>query len=126
MSDFDNLVPLIAAHIGVAPSTLLLLMFILHRAAIFLSRRIPNDAIGWQANVRTVASWFALDPSAVITSTPAGPVSVQDVAARALTVPPIPQAVAAEKGVPVADVIPTTPYPLPGSAADISNLKQGF
>lgn len=102
MNDLSDLVPIIANKFGLAPSTLLLLMFVLHRAAIFGSRRIPNDATGFWGFVRQTCAIFAVDPSARITSD----VTVQDVAAKALTVPPIPQAVAADKGVAVDDVIP--------------------
>jgi hypothetical protein len=105
VTDFDNLVPLIAGRFGLAPSTLLLLVAGVHLAAKFGSRRIPNDATGFWGFVRQTCVIFGVDPSSRVTAD----VTVQDVAAKALATPPITQKVAADKGIAPADVLPGSP-----------------
>ena len=89
--NISDLVPLVASHFGLAPSTLLLFIAMVHLAAKFGSRIIPNDATGFWAVLRNACAVLGVDPSSRITSG----VTVQDVAAQALTTPPITQKVEA-------------------------------
>lgn len=52
----DHLIPDLAGLLGLDPTTTLFLWFVIYVAANAISRLIPEDAVGWQRHVRTVAS----------------------------------------------------------------------
>jgi hypothetical protein len=79
--------------LGIAPSTMILLLFIITQAANLTARAIPETATGWKGTLRKVCSVVGLYMSSRI----APGVTVNDVAKAAAKVPPIPQIVEAEK-----------------------------
>lgn len=88
--DISNFIPQIATALGLAPATLLFLIFCINQAAKVGSRLIPNDATGFWAVLGRLCAIIGADPSSRITKG----VSVQDVATAALATPPIPEKVA--------------------------------
>jgi hypothetical protein len=100
--DFSDFIPMIAAHLNLAPATLVFLIFCINQFAKIGGRLIPNDATGVWAIARKLCGIIGADPSSRVTSG----VSVQDVAQQALATPPITEKVAAATGTdPVADPV---------------------
>lgn len=88
-----NLAPDIAKLLGLQPSTMILLLFIITQAANLTARAIPEDATGWKGTLRKVCSVVGLYMSSRITPN----LTVNDVAKAAAKVPPIPEIAAGEK-----------------------------
>lgn len=63
----EQLIPLAAAQLGLAPSTLVFSLMVLGVAARLLSRLIPDDATGWRSVVHKIARFIAVDVSNRIT-----------------------------------------------------------
>jgi hypothetical protein len=97
-----TLIPMVADQLGIPPSSLVFYLFVLSGLANVTARLIPDDATGWKATVRKVASIVGVYVSSRVTSG----VTVNDVAKAALETPPIPQRVAADTDQPVAAVQP--------------------
>ena len=87
-----DIVPQIAALIGVNPSTLVLLIFVITTTANAGARLIPDDATGVLGVTRRVCKVIGVYVSSRIT---AG-TTVNDVAKAALATPPIPGKVDAQ------------------------------
>ena len=98
---FSDFIPYVAKCVGIAPGTLLFLMFATNQAAKVIGRRIPNDATGFWANLRMICVIIGADPSSVVTSG----VTVQDVAAQAATTQPVKAKVEAATGQPIPSTI---------------------
>lgn len=94
---FSDFIPMIASHLGLAPATMVFLIFCVNQGAKIIGRLIPNDAIGWQGTLRNLCAIIGADPSSRVTSG----VTVQDVAAASLTTPPITEKVEAATDVPI-------------------------
>ena len=93
MIDIVNLLPEVAARLGIAPSSLLFWITVIVTAANALARRIPDDATGVLGAVRTVAGIIGVKVESRLTAD----ATVADVAKAALKTPPITQKVAAER-----------------------------
>lgn len=89
-----DLIPMIATEFGIAPSSLLFYLAIVTTLANVTARLIPNDAVGWRGTVRTLASVLGV----YVSSRVSRGVTVNDVAAAALTTPPIDRKAEAEAG----------------------------
>lgn len=83
--DIANLVPEIAKWLGLAPSTLLLIIMVISTIANVLARRIPDTATGWLGAVRTVCKVIG----AHVNSRIAPGVTLSDVAKASMAVPRI-------------------------------------
>lgn len=64
----ENLIPIVAAKLGMAPSALLFYIGLMLMVARLVSRLIPDDATGWQGVVHKIARFLAVDVSNRITS----------------------------------------------------------
>lgn len=91
--DIANLAPDLARLLGIQPSTLVLLIFIVVQLANVGARLIPNDATGFWGGVRKVCALIGLYVSSRVTSG----VSVNDVTDAALKTPVIERRVEAGK-----------------------------
>jgi len=100
MTDFGNLVPDLAELIGVQPSTLVLLIFIVTTVANAGARLIPNDAVGFWGWVRKICAFIGVHVSSRV----AGGVTMNDIAAAALKTPSIGSKIVATTGIAAASV----------------------
>jgi hypothetical protein len=66
--DIANLIPEIAKQLGIAPSTLAVLIFLAIKGADALARYIPSDATGWLGAVRKICKFIGINVSNRITS----------------------------------------------------------
>jgi hypothetical protein len=94
MNDLENLVPIAATALHIAPTTLLLAVGILHLAAKVTARLIPDNKTGILGSIRKAAGVIGVEPSSRI----ADGVSIKDVATAAAELPEVASQVAAPKG----------------------------
>lgn len=85
MNDLDNLAPLAAKALGVAPTTLVLALGLIHVGAKFAARMIPDNKTGVLGTIRKVAGVIGVEPSSRIS----GGVSIKDVAQAAAASPEV-------------------------------------
>lgn len=83
--EIANLAPDLARLLGIQPSTLVLLIFVIVQLANLGARLIPNDATGFWGGVRKVCAFVGLYVSSRVT----GGVTVNDVTGAALKTPAI-------------------------------------
>lgn len=93
MIDISALAPDLARLIGVQPSTLVLLLFLLSQGSRVLARRIPSDATGFWGFMRQTCAIIGFETPNTITS---GTTSTEILSAAAKT-PPIPEQIADDK-----------------------------
>lgn len=92
--DFTMYVPQIAAALHIAPSTLVLLIVLINIGSRALTRRIPDDAVGFWGGVRQLTAILGAEVASRITSG----VTLKDVAKGAMGTRPITDKVAAATG----------------------------
>lgn len=89
-----TMIPQIAAAIGIAPSTLVFWIVVVNVASRAITRRIPDDAVGFWGFVRQLTAILGAEVASRVT---AG-VTVKDVAKQAMGTQPITDKVAAATG----------------------------
>jgi hypothetical protein len=89
-----TMIPEIAAHLGIAPSTLVFWIVVINVASRAISRRIPDDAVGFWGGVRQLTAILGAEVASRVTSG----VTVKDVAKQAMATDPITAKVAAATG----------------------------
>lgn len=81
----EGILPLIAQAIGVAPSTLLMLVLIIMQVANVTARLIPNTATGTLGTIRQIASVVGI----YVSSRVQPGVTVNDIAVAAVKTPSV-------------------------------------
>jgi hypothetical protein len=89
-----TMIPQIAAAIGIAPSTLVFWVFVINVGSRAVTRRIPDDAVGFWGFVRQLTAILGAEVASRVTSG----VTVKDVAKQALGTQPITDRVAEATG----------------------------
>lgn len=89
-----TMIPEIAKHLGIAPSTLVFWIVVVNVASRAISRRIPDDAVGFWGGVRQLTAILGAEVASRVTSG----VTVKDVAKQAMLTDPITAKVAAATG----------------------------